>query len=253
MPVRRLLPALVTAGLGLNLWVVVLGLPALHVEVGAAVWIATLLPLFALAAGAAATVRPEVLPGTGRLAPPLLVLGVPALLVVPLAADRTLTGVNVYGPGNLVVAALALVAYGTGTLLVLGRPVVTPVGGKTTPIQGWTLAPDAKARRNGRLAMLVGAGLVASSTLYAAFLRPGAAAEVAASYGESATGANIAIGAVALVLPIGVLLVYFGPPLRRPVPDDPLPPPGSRLRSTLALVLVGAIAAVALVLLRVGR
>jgi hypothetical protein len=248
-----LLPAVVTAGLGLNLWVVVLGLPALHVGIGAAEWIAAMLPLLALAAGAAATVRPELVPGAGRLAPPLLVLGVPVLFVVPLAAERALTGVNVYGPGNLVVAALALVAYGTGTLVVLRRPAVAPVGQKTTPIQGWTLAPDAKRRRAGRLSMLAGAGLVAASTLYAAFLRPGAAEEIAASYGEAATGATIAIGAVALVLPIGVLFVYFGPPLRRPVPDDPLPPPSSRLRSTLALVLVGAIAAVALVLLRVGR
>jgi len=247
------LPAVVTGGLGLNLWVVVIGLPALHVGVDAVVWIVAGIPLVALVTGALATVRPEVAPGAGRLAAPTLVLVFPALLIVPLAAARALTGVNVYGPGNLVVAALALLAYGVGALLVLGRPAAAPAGHKTTPIQGWALQPDAKRRRAGRLSMLAGGGLVAATTLYAAFLRPGAAEDVASAYGDAAAGATIAIGAAALILPIGVLLVYFGPPLRRPVPEEPLPPPGSRLRSTLALVLVGAIAAVALVLLRVGR
>lgn len=244
---------MVSGGLGLNLWVVVIGLPGIHVEVGPGVWVVAMVPLLALAAGAAAAVRPELAPGAGRLAPPLLVLAFPGLLVVPLAAARELTGVNVYGPGNLAVAALALVAYGAGTLLVLARAAVPPAGQKTTPIQGWFMPEDAKRRRAGRIAMLGGAALVAASTLYAAFLRPGAAADVAAAYGDAAPGAHVAIGAAALILPIGVLLVYFGPPLRRPVPDDLVPSPASRLRSTLGLVLVGAAAAVALVLLRVGR
>lgn len=249
---RRLLPAVVTGGLGANLWVVVIGLPAVHVGVGVGGWVACLLPLLALAAGAAASVRPELVARAGTLAAPLLLLVFPTLCIVPLAVERALTGVNVYGPGNLVVAALALLAYAIGALLVIARPALTPVAQKTTPIQGWSLPPDAKRRRRGRVSLIGGAGLVCASTLYAAFLRPGAGGDVAAAYGEGAAGATIAIGAAALVLPLGVLLVYFGPPLRRPVPEDPLPPPASRLRSTLALVLVGAVAAVALVLLRVG-
>jgi hypothetical protein len=251
--VRRLLPAIVTGGLGLNLWVVLLGMPALHVGVGPLVWLACVLPLLPLVTGAAATLRPEVAPGLGKLAGPLLVLAYPIACVVPLVAERTLTGVNVYGPGNLLLAALSLVAFGVGTLIVLGRVTRTGVERRTIPIQGWTLAPDARRRQIGRIAMIVGAALVAASTSYAAFLRPGAAEDVAAAYGDGASGATIAIGAMALVLPLGVLLVYFGPPLRHPGLEEPLPPPSSRLRSTLALVLVGAAAAVALVLLRAGR
>lgn len=247
---RRVLPVVVTAGLGLNLWVVVVGLPALHVDATWPTWVAALVPLLALASGAAASMRPEIVAGAGKLSAPLLVLAFPVLLVVPLGVERALTGVNVYGPGNLAVAALALLAYGVGALLVIGRAPPPLAGQKTTPIQGWALQPDAKRRRAGRFTMLGGAGLVAASTLYAAFLRPGAAEDVAQAYGSAAPGATIAIGAAALMLPLGVLLVYFGPPLRRPVADDAIPPPASRLRSTLALVFVGAAAAVTLVLLR---
>jgi len=251
--VRRLLPAIVTAGLGLNLWVVLIGLPAIHVGVGVAIWAACAFPLLPLGVGTATTIRPELLVGAGRLAPPLLLLVYPLSCVVPLTLERTLTGVNVYGPGNLLVAALSLLAFGVGTLLVLARIGLTGAERRTVPIQGWALPADARRRRAGRLAMIGGAALVAASTLYASFLRPGAAADVLAAYGDAATGATVGIGAVALVLPLGVLLVYFGPPMRHPTREDPLPPPGSRLRSTLALVLVGAAAAVALVLLRAGR
>lgn len=250
---RRLLPAIVTGGLGLNLWVVLLGMPAIHVGVEALTWVACALPLLPLAVGTAATLRPEVAPGLGKLAGPLLVLAFPIACVVPLVAERTLTGVNVYGPGNLLVAALSLLAFGIGTLLVLGRVNRTGSERRSVPIQGWALAPDARRRRAGRLAMIIGAGLVAASTVYAAFLRPGAAQDVATAYGDAAGGATVAIGAMALVLPLGVLLVYFGPPLRHPGREEPLPPPSSRLRSTLALVLVGAAAAVALVVLRAGH
>ena len=250
---RRALPAIVTGGLGLNLWVVLVGLPAIHVGVGVGIWVACALPLAPLGVGAAATSRPELVAGASRLAAPLLLLAFPLSSLFPLALERALTGVNVYGPGNLLVATLALLAFGVGTLLVLARTGRASVERRTVPIQGWVLPPDARRRRAGRLSMIVGAALVGASTVTAAFLRPGAARDVLSAYGDASTGATVGIGALALVLPLGVLLVYFGPPMRHPAREDPVPPPWSRLRSTLALVLVGAAAAVALVLLRAGR
>lgn len=242
---------MVLAGaLGVNLWAILVCLPALHVGIGPAGWSLCAVPLVPLVVGAAFTVRPPLVGNARRLAPTLLLLGFPAGILVPLSVLRELTGVNVYGPGNLVVAAAALLAYGGGALFVVGRVGLEPSPHRSVPIQGWSIEPAATRRKVARGIVLTSAALVAATTLWAAFLRPGLSEDVRAAYGISAGAATIAIGAVAMALAVGVLLVYFGPPLRRPVQEAPVPSPSRRLRSTVLLLALAALASIVLVWMR---
>ncbi|MBI2894984.1 MAG: hypothetical protein HYY06_15625 [Deltaproteobacteria bacterium] len=247
---RRLLPVVLTGALGVNLWVILICLPAVHVGIGTGGWILCALPLAVLVAGAAFTLRPPVVQSARRLAPPSLLLGYPAGLLVPLTALRDLTGVNVYGPGNLVVAAAAVLAYGAGALFVIGRVGLEPTPHRSVPIQGWAIDASATRRKIARGIVLTSAALVPATMIWAAYLRPGLAEDVSGAYGSSAQAATVAIGAAALALPVGVLLVYFGPPLRRPALEEPIASPARRLRGTVLLLALAALASIALVWMR---
>jgi hypothetical protein len=249
--VRRLLPLIVSGALGLDLWAILVCLPALHVGIGPAEWALCLIPLVPLLAGAILTLGRGILPRGRELAPAMLLLGFPAALLLPLVILRDLTGVNVYGPWNIIVAVLALLAYGGGTLLVLARLRGEPSPHRSVPIQGWTIDPPARRRRNARIVVLSAAALIPVTTLSAAFVRPGLADEVGVAYGKAAGAATVGIGAIGLALSLGVLLVYFAPPLRRPAPEEPIPSPARRLRSTVLLLVLAAGASIALLLLRV--
>lgn len=220
------------AVLGVNAWVVVLLAPAVHVGLDLAHLALALLPLAALAYGAACLGRRI---EHARWA---LLLGVPAGVGGVLALDRRLTQHEAYGTVGLVLATISLLAFVAAVASAVGREQATTPA-TSQPLVGKEPVREPPARRVLRRALLAVSALGA---LAITVLAPALSArrERAAIWGEAADDAMGLTAVVAAVVAAVALGTLLGPALRaeRPRAGDP-----ARSRRRLAGAMLIATAA----------
>jgi len=244
--VRRLLGPASSAVLGLNLWAALLLVPALHTDAlarkGALGVVLLGVPLVALAAGV------WMLAARGERAR-LALLGVfPGTLLLPALVDPLLVGPGAHGGFTFAATIVSFGAYLGGVAWLLARGDEPTVATKTTRLRHPQGDPRMRDRTRDRRLMLALALAVPVAIFVLPLARPGAGADARAAYPDAPDAALAAIAAIAAALSAGVLLVYFGPALRRARAES-VAHPSARVRVawTLASVALGIAAAFALV------
>jgi hypothetical protein len=202
---RRKIPQLLAAALGVNLWATMVLVPALYLRAsarsGVALWLLCALGPPLLAAGVA------------RRSRWLLLFVFPAALVAAPAFEPALAGPSVYTPAALLPCVAALLLHFAGALLLLADAGAPPPPLTVRPVE--QTATTARARRHLRVYR---GGAIAAAALLLVMLaavhgRPGAAADLARSFGPDVQAATTVMDLCVVGLWVGLFLVYFVAPL----------------------------------------
>ena len=242
---RRLGPA-ATIVLGANAWTTMLLVPALHTSAfdrhGAWIAVPLALPLGVLAAGAVLLARDR---PRARF---VLLCAFPVSLVVAPIADPILVGPASHGGVTFALTLLSFVAFLGAVAWLLSRVDEPSLASRTTRLRHPEGEPRAAERRRDRRLLLALAALVPVATVVLPLARPGGLDEVGRSFPDAAGPATSAVVALATALGAGVLLVYFGPMLRRARAEGSAESVSGRVRLgwTLTMIVLGATAAAVL-------
>jgi hypothetical protein len=243
--VRRWLGPAAIVVLGTNVWIAVLAVPAIHTSALSRVgtWIAAPLaiPLVLVALGATLFAL-----GNPRARVTLFFLFPVSLVVAPIA-DPILVGAASHGGVTFALALVAFVAFLGAVAWLLAREEEPTLASRATRLRHPEGDPRVAERlRDRRLVLALGAA-VPVFVIVLPLARPGGLEDIRRSFPDAAGPASAAIVALASALAAGILLVYFGPMLRRAraEPTERISS-RSRLGWTLTMILVGAAAAVAL-------
>jgi hypothetical protein len=244
--VRRWLGPAATGVLGANVWTALLLVPAIHTDAfsRAGPWIAAPLaiPLAVLAAGIALLALGR------RRAPEALLYGFPVSLLVAPVFDPVLVGPGSHGGVTFALTLVSFLGYVAAVTWLLARAAEPTLSVRTTRLRH----PEGDARiadrlRDRRLVLALAAG-VPLFVLVLPFARPDGLSDLRRAFPDAPGAATAAVAALATTLAAGVLLVYFGPMLRRAraFPSGESASARTRLGWTLTMILAGAAAAVAL-------
>ena len=216
--------------LGLNLWAVLLAIPAAYSGGAGGAQRLLLLgaPLLVLAAGTYALVRSS--PGAMWL-----LIGVfPPALVAVMATRPELRGLDAYPPLGLALGALSLVAFGGSAAAAVTRPRAT----RLTTRQALASPPEpvpGAAKRMVARRLLLGVGALGALALVAIAPALGGRPALERAWGDSASEGALLASVAGSALATLVLSVFIGPALRA---DRPRTAPRSSLRRALLALLV---------------
>lgn len=235
-----------TLVLGTNVWVTLLCVPAIHTtalsRVGAWIVVPLAIPLGVLAFGVG-------LLAAGRpWARTALLFAFPVSLVIAPIADPPLVGPASHGGVTFALTLASFVAFLVAVAWLLARAEEPALASRTTRLRH----PEGDARiadrlRDRRLVLAL-AALVPIFTLVLPLARPEGLDDVRRSFPDAAGPAVSAVVALATALGAGILLVYFGPMLRRARAEAGSDSVSARARLgwTLTMIVLGAAAAIAL-------
>ena len=208
---RRTIWDLALVAVGLNAWVSVLLIPALHIERGPGTAAAALMGLSLLVFAAGVVTRDRT----------VLLAVYPATLVVPILANPKLAGVNVYSAGTFVLVAVGFVGYTVGAALLTHVASAPPVPEDRRP-----LAPprdDSKWRRRRRMYVMLAtvSAVFPGLLIYSLFLHPGVQQELQRFYPNRAQAASVLFGVFAIALWMTLFHLYIRVPLVAHIRGDP--------------------------------
>jgi hypothetical protein len=251
---RRSTGRILALALGLNLWLTMLVIPALHVRAG--ITSAAVLGLLGLGSAAVLAL------GVQRSSRWLLLLGFPATLALAPALEPSLAGTAIYSPATLLPCAAALLGHLAGALHLVSGAGAPPPPARQKRLEGqpvWTHHLARSVRMHVGIAVV--AALCPATLLAAVHLRPGAAADLDRSFPDAVPAATVILDLVALGLFAGITFTYLLRPLLCHLDGDRLTLAEDMLErrrlqraspgiGTLALMGVALVLLAALLLLR---
>jgi hypothetical protein len=211
-PKRRSIWDLALLVLGLNIWVLLLILPVVHIaRPGPSKTTLVLIGVAPLALLLGVLLRRG-----------LILLAVfPLLLVVPVAVTPQLVGVNVLSSWTFVLVTLSFLAYLLGSLFILRTLRAPPAPAEGRSLGPFDPTPRWRRRRRIYIWMAVLAGVFPAALIYVLFLHTGVQADIAVRYPARANEATAFFGVLALALWLGLFYADFLAPLRAHVRGDP--------------------------------
>ena len=172
----------------------------------------------------------------------------PVSLVVAPVADPILVGPASHGGVTFALTLVSFVAFLGAVAWLLARAQEPALGSRTTRLRHPEGEPRTAERLRDRRLVLALAALVPIFTIVLPLARPDGLDEIRRAFPDAAGPATAAVVALATALAAGVLIVYFGPMLRKARADAASDSVSGRARLgwTLTAIVLGAAAAAAL-------